>query len=185
MALGRRVPLIMILVSAVVAAAAMLTLQSCSDAGGSGGASSGLVRIDIPNAEDKPQSFFLEPALDNETRFKGLSDRTTIDDDGGMIFVFNNSSVRKFVMRDCPIPIDIVYVDNGGRVIELHAMVPEEPQKEGESDRDYEERLKRYSSRYACDVVIELQGGMIEKLGLEKGEVVKIHGMKDLKARTK
>jgi len=89
------------------------------------------------------------------------------------------------VMRDCPIPIDIVYVDSGGRVIAAHAMVPEEPQREGESDGDYEERLKRYSSRYACDIVIELQGGMIERLGLEEGEVVKIHGLKDLKARAK
>ena len=184
MALGRRVPFVMICVSALVAVAAMLSLQSCSDSGGTG-AASGLVRVDIPNAEGKAQSFFLEPALTNETRFKGLSERTHIDDDGGMIFVFTNSAVRKFVMRDCPIPIDIVYVDNGGRVIAAHAMVPEDPKREGESDRDYEERLKRYSSRYACDVVIELQGGMIEKLGLEEGEVVKIHDIKDLKARAK
>ncbi len=184
MALGRRVPLIMILVSALVAAVTLFTLQSCSESGGAS-APDGLVRIDIPNAEGKQQSFFLEPALDNATRFKGLSERTHIDDDGGMIFVFTNSAVRKFVMRDCPIPIDIVYVDNGGRVIAAHAMLPEEPQREGESDSEYENRLSRYSSRYACDVVIELQGGMIEKLGLEEGEVVTIHGIKDLKARAK
>ncbi len=184
MALGRRIPLIMVLVSSVVAVATVLSLQSCSDAGGTG-AANGLVRVDIPNKEGKAQSFFLEPAINNDTRFKGLSERTFIDDDGGMIFVFTRADVRRFVMRDCPIPIDIVYVDNGGRVIAAHAMVPEDPQGESESDRDYEERLKRYSSRYACDVVIELQGGMIEKLGLEEGTVVDIHGLKDLKARTK
>lgn len=184
MALGRRVPLILILVVALVAAVTTLGLQSCSDAGGSS-AASGLVRVDIPGPDGKAQSYFLEPALNNETRFQGLSERTHIDEDGGMIFVFTNSSVRKFVMRDCPIPIDIVYVDNGGRVIAAHAMLPEDPQRESESDSDYEERLKRYSSRYACDVVIELQGGMIEKLGLEEGDVVKIHGIKDLKARAK
>lgn len=184
MALARRFPMMMVLATAVIAAVTTLSLEGCSNGAGTG-AANGLVRVDIPNAEGKKQSFFLEPALDNETRFKGLSDRTHIDDDGGMIFVFTNAAVRKFVMRDCPIPIDIVYVDNGGRVIAAHAMVPEEPQGESESDRDYEERLKRYSSRYACDVVIELQGGMIERLGLEEGEVVDIHGIKDLKARAK
>ncbi len=183
MALARRVPM-MVLVTAAIAAVTTLSLQSCSDAGGAA-AASGLVRVDIPNKEGKDQSFSLEPALDNDTRFKGLSDRTQIDADGGMIFVFTSAAVRKFVMRDCPIAIDIVYVDNGGRVIAAHAMVPEEPQGEAESDRDYEERLKRYSSRYACEVVIELQGGMIEKLGLEEGEVVDIHDIKGLKARAK
>lgn len=180
MAHGRRTALIAGFLSLLT----LLHLPGCSDSGGTA-AAGGLVRVDIPNKEGAMQSFFLEPALDNDTRFKGLSERTAIDEDGGMIFVFTSSAVRKFVMRDCPIPIDIVYVDSGGRVIAAHAMVPEQPQREGESDGDYEERLKRYSSRYACDIVIELQGGMIERLGLEEGEVVKIHGLKDLKARAK
>lgn len=184
MAFGRRTPAMMVLIAVAVAAATTLTLQSCSDAGGTA-AASGLVRVDIPGDDGATHTFFLEPALDNETRFKGLSGRTVIDDDGGMIFVFTSASVRRFVMRDCPIPIDIVYVDSGGRVIAAHAMTPEEPQREGESATAYEERLKRYSSRYACEVVIELQGGMIQRLGLEEGEVVKIHGIKDLKARSK
>lgn len=180
MAHGRRTALI----AGFLALLTLTVSPGCSDTGGTA-AAGGLVRVDIPNKEGAMQSFFLEPALDNDTRFRGLSERTTIDEDGGMIFVFTSSAVRKFVMRDCPIDIDIVYVDSGGRVIAAHAMVPEEPQREGESDGDYEERLKRYSSRYACDVVIELQGGMIERLGLEEGEVVKIHGLKDLKARAK
>lgn len=184
MAHGRPIHWIMVLIVVAAATATTLTLQSCSDTGGTA-AASGLVRVDVPAKDGTTQSFFLEPALDNETRFKGLSGRTTIDDDGGMIFVFTRAEVRKFVMRDCPIPIDIVYVDNGGRIIAAHAMLPEEPQRADEPDADYEERLKRHSSKFACDVVIELQGGMIERLGLEEGEVVKIHGIKDLKARAK
>lgn len=180
MALARRIALI----AGLLALLPLALLPGCSDSGATA-AAGGLVRVDIPNKEGAMQSFFLEPALDNDTRFKGLSGRTTIDEDGGMIFVFTSADVRKFVMRDCPIVIDIVYVDSGGRVIAAHAMHPEEPKSEGESKSDYEERLKRYSSRYACDVVIELQGGMIERLGLEEGEVVKIHGLKDLKARAK
>ncbi len=183
MAVTRRGSIVLVLVSLAIAAVTLLTLQSCTDGGTA--AANGLVRVDIPNSEGKMETFFLEPALDNETRFKGLSDRTTIDDDGGMIFVFRNSAVRKFVMRDCPIPMDIVYIDTGGRVIAAHAMVPEEPRGENESDSDYENRLKRYSSRFATELVIELQAGTIERLGLEEGDVLKVHGLKDLQARAK
>jgi len=184
MAVTRRGSIALVLFAVLAAAATMLSLQSCSDNGG-GGASSGLVRVDIPDKEGVMQAFFLEPALDNPTRFKGLSDRTTIDDDGGMIFVFTNSAVRKFVMRDCPIPMDIVYIDTGGRVIAAHAMVPEDPKGENESGDDYENRLKRYSSRFATELVIELQAGMIQKMGLEEGDVLKVDGLKDLQARAK
>lgn len=183
MAYPRRatIPLILTLGAALIAL--VLFVPSCSDPGGD--APEGLVRVDIPDNEGKMHAFFLEPAINNETRFKGLSGRTSIDDDGGMIFVFPNSAVRKFVMRDCPIPIDIVYTDTGGRVIAAHAMVPEEPQGEEESDSDYEERLKRYSSRFATPIVIELQGGMIEKLGIDEGDVLKVYGLDDLEKRAK
>jgi uncharacterized membrane protein (UPF0127 family) len=184
MAVTRRGSIMLLLVSLIAATATTLSLQSCTNNGGTS-ASSGLVRVDIPDKDDKMQTFWLEPALDNATRFKGLSDRTTIDDDGGMIFVFKNSAVRKFVMRDCPIPMDIVYIDTGGRVIAAHAMVPEDPKGENESDSDYENRLKRYSSRFATELVIELQAGMIQKLDLQDGDVLKVHGLKDLQAKAK
>ena len=186
MALGRRNPLIALLLVLIGSAGVIFSLNGCSDTGsGTGGAPEGLVRLDIKDDAGKVHTFFVEPVLDGKSRFKGLSDRTHIDDDGGMIFVFPNTAVRKFVMRDCPIDMDIVYIDSGGRVIAKHAMKSEEPQREDESDADYETRLKKYSSRFATDVVIELQAGTLERLGVEEGEVIKVYGMDDLKKRAK
>lgn len=183
MALAKRTTLPLILLAGAVFIAFVVLAPSCDNAGG--GAPEGLVRVDIPDDEGNQHTFFLEPAINNESRFTGLSGRTSIDDDGGMIFVFPSAAVRKFVMRDCPIPIDIVYIDTGGRVIAAHAMLPENPQAEGESDSAYEERLNRYSSRFATPLVIELQGGMIEKLGIEESDVLKVYGLDDLEKRAK
>ncbi|GAB5495066.1 MAG: hypothetical protein Phyf2KO_01460 [Phycisphaerales bacterium] len=183
MALTKRTTFPLIMLAGAVLIAFVILVPSCDNA--AGGAPEGLVRVDIPDNEGKQHTFFLEPAINNDSRFKGLSGRTTIDDDGGMIFVFPNAAVRKFVMRDCPIPIDIVYIDTGGRVIAAHAMLPEDPQAEGESDSAYEERLKRYSSRFATPLVIELQGGMIEKLGIDESDVLKVYGLDDLEKRAK
>ncbi len=118
------------------------------------------------------QKFMLEIAADNASRELGLGQRQSIEPRGGMIFVFPLPGVRGFVMRDCPIPIDIAYVDDAGRILGMYAMQPEEPRREGESREAYESRLKVYSSRFPCRFVIEVAGGTLAKLGVQPGDVV-------------
>lgn len=145
----------------------------------------GLVRVTVSDDAGEDHVFYLEPALDNDTRVLGLSHRTEIAEDGGMIFVFPSARVQAFVMRHCPIPIDIVYLDRSGRVVAEHAMLPEEPQGEGESDRDYELRLKRYPSRFSVPVVLEFAGGTNQRLGIEEGDVIQIDGFEELRKRAR
>ena len=134
------------------------------------------------------KTFYLEVASDPQTRFRGLSEREHIDTDGGMIFAFPASgvAVQSFVMRDCPNPIDIIYCDGAGHVLTTYTMQPEPPRSEAEkvltttpgspdwtkSNDDYEKRLKRYSSRYASQFVIELKGGTLGPLGVKEGDLV-------------
>lgn len=134
--------------------------------------------------------FHLELALDPATRFKGLSDRTHIDEDGGMLFVFPRAAVQAFVMRECPIPIDIIFLDPAGRIVAMHQMVPEDPRREDEPETDnpgadkYEQRLKRYSSKFAAQFVIELAGGTLDRLEIAEGDLIKLD-TDALKARAK
>ncbi len=111
------------------------------------------------------RTFALELALTPAQRYQGLSDREHIPADGGMLFVFPDDAVRvqAFVMRRCPVPIDIIYLDPGQRVVAMHAMAVE-PAGTPEG------RLTPYSSRYPAQFVIELAGGTLEELGLSEGE---------------
>jgi uncharacterized protein len=147
---------------------ALLSAAGCEDTG-KAGASVAPVRI-------KGQTFYLEIAATDEIRVPGLGKRTHIDDDGGMIFVFPNPQLLEFVMRDCLVPIDIIYTDATGRAQMTHAMKVEEPRKPGEGipgdlqNPLYNNRLKRYSSKFPSQFAIELKGGMIEKLGIKEGD---------------
>ncbi|HVU62702.1 MAG TPA: DUF192 domain-containing protein [Phycisphaerales bacterium] len=149
------------------------------------------------------KTYHLEIAADPAVRMKGLGGRTEIADDGGMIFVFAPSEVRVmgFVMRDCPIDIDILYLDGAGRVLTTYEMKAEAARGKDEGvagdsdlnelerklraspndealrariqgDETYEGRLKQYSSRFASTFVIELKAGSIKKLGVKEGDVV-------------
>lgn len=127
------------------------------------------------------KTFKLELALDEQKRFKGLSDRTEIPAEGGMMFVFPQASRQYFVMRDCPIPIDIIFLDASGRITAFHKMTVEsarspEEGKPGETNMKYEERLKRYSSKYDAQYVIELKGNTLDGLKLKEGQQIKVDG---------
>jgi hypothetical protein len=170
-----------LMASTLIAAAPIIHGCGESDTAANGG----LVRVDVTDDAGARHTFFLEPALDNDTRVLGLSHREQIAPDGGMIFVFSSPRVQEFVMRHCPIPIDIVYLDAAGRVTAAHAMTPEDPQREGESDADYNQRLKRYSSRYSVPVVLEFAAGTNQRLGIAEGDAVKIHGLETLRTQAK
>lgn len=96
-----------------------------------------------------------------------------------MIFIFSYPMLMQFVMRDCPIPIDIIYVDAGGRITAMYNMKPEAPRGEGEKDLNplngtnskYESRLRKYSSRFDSLIAIELKGGTLNIDGSNPGGI--------------
>ena len=126
------------------------------------------------------KTFTLETALTPSKQFKGMSGRTDIPADGGMIFVFPSAQERYFVMRDCPIPIDIVYLDAKMKVTAQHEMVPEQPSTEAEiatvtdGTNAYEKRLNRYHSKFPAMYVLEFKGGTIKALNLKEGQKIEI-----------
>lgn len=137
------------------------------------------------------KEFKLEAALNDQTRFKGLSDRKEIAPDGGMLFAFTRARHLDFVMRDCPIPIDIIFLDGSGRVTAFHKMTAEEPRRadEPKNEQDptldkYESRLKRYGSKYDAQFVIELKGDTLDSLKIKEGDQVKLDTV-GLKKRAK
>lgn len=173
-----------LVVALSVVGVVMLVLLPGCDTGGAAPAAN-MVRVEVTDDAGETHTFWLEPALDDDSRVQGLSDRTEIAEDGGMAFFFTTARQQAFVMRRCPIPIDIVYVDGSGRVVSHWAMVPEEAQRENESDAAYNRRLRRYPSRFAVPIVLEFQGGTIERLGIEEGELIEIKDLKDWRARAR
>ena len=128
-------------------------------------------------------TYTLELALDEESRTKGLGGRDSLPEKGGMLFVFRRPERRQFIMRDCSFDIDIIFLDSNARITAMAHMPAEPPRGADEgtpgdwdprkaANRRYEARLKRYSSRGACQFVIEIAGGELEKLDLHVGQQI-------------
>ena len=116
------------------------------------------------------ETFTLEVAAEPATRFRGLSGRSSIPRNGGMLFVLPRPRPMTMVMRDCPVAIDVAFLDDAGRVVAIHEMRPEPPRGPGESRRAYERRLHPYSSGAPAHFAIETAGGRLRQLGVAPGE---------------
>ncbi len=119
-------------------------------------------------------SYTLDIVADDATRERGLGGVASLPENGGMLFVFKDSRLRAFVMRDCLIDIDIIYLDPTGRIVAMHHMPIEAPRAEDETLTDYERRLKRYPSRFNAKYVIEIAGGKLETMNLKEGQLIKL-----------
>ena len=115
------------------------------------------------------ETFTLELALDPATRQRGLSGRGELARHEGMLFVLPTPRPFAMVMRDCPAPIDVAFLDADGRVVAVHEMAVEPPRAPGETPMAYEARLPLYPSGEPVQFAIETAGGRLREVGLAPG----------------
>ena len=119
-------------------------------------------------------SYTLDIVADDESRERGLGGVESLPENGGMLFVFKDSGLRAFLMRDCLIDIDIIFLDPSGRIVAMHHMPAEDPMTETETPTTYERRLKRYSSRFSAQYAIEIIGGRLDSMNLKEGQLINL-----------
>jgi uncharacterized membrane protein (UPF0127 family) len=66
----------------------------------------------------------LQLALKPTEQQKGLMHRESLDEDHGMLFLFDRPDKRGFWMRNTRVPLDIGYFDSNGRLLEVHKLFP-------------------------------------------------------------
>lgn len=112
--------------------------------------------IDTAILEGHP--FSLELALSPEQRYQGLSGRENLCSDCGMLFLFDDSAQRTFVMRNMLFPLDIIFID-GETIVDIYKNLPPEGAITQNS----------YGSTGPVDKVLEINGGRADELGLKIG----------------
>lgn len=101
----------------------------------------------------------VEIADEAEEQSRGLSGRTELASNRGMLFIFNESVTQRFWMRDMLFPIDIIWL-NSGTIIGFEENV-NPPIVDG--------ILEIYESPGPVDMVMEVNAGFIKSVGLVIG----------------
>lgn len=103
----------------------------------------------------------VEIARTREQLSRGLMWRTELDDDAGMLFVFGDTAPRTFWMKNTPLPLDILFLDERGTVLNVAA-----------ATTPYSEAPIRSAgpARY----VLEVNAGFAGKYGIGTGTRVEL-----------
>lgn len=105
--------------------------------------------------------FTVEIADTSETQQIGLMGRTELAPDRGMLFVWHPPTIVAMWMKDTFIPLDFVYVRQGGVIVDLRHDVP--PCEPGG-------HCPAYAANEPVAYVLEIAGGRAQELGLLPGD---------------
>ena len=104
-----------------------------------------------------------------EERKIGLSRRKKLEEDGGMLFIFESENVfPSFWMKDMLIAIDIIWI-NDGEVVKIDKNVEPEPGKNTAE-------LTLYYPDKPIDYVLEVVSGFSDKNGVNIGDKFSLEG---------
>jgi uncharacterized membrane protein (UPF0127 family) len=104
------------------------------------------------------RKYTVEVAATDSARERGLMRRDTMPELWGMIFVFKDEDGRSFWMKNTRIPLDILFLDGGGKVVSIHTMKP----------FDETPTNSKGPAKYA----IELNAGQAPLTGVKEGDVL-------------
>ncbi len=117
------------------------------------GSKGSYIRIFFPNGD----TIIADLAKTEEDRMRGLMFRKTLNDDQGMLFVFEKEGLYSFWMKNMNFAIDIIWLDNFKRIVHLEREVPP-------CEKD---PCPSYVTVLPAKYVLELKAGSIEKRKLK------------------
>lgn len=110
--------------------------------------------------ESGEHAFWVEIADNDEERARGLMFRPPLPDDRGMLFQFPDMAERGFWMENTPSPLDIVYIDDQGRIVSI-----------ARHTTPFSRQI--VPSYGAAKGVLEVRAGRTEEIGARPGDTVR------------
>lgn len=115
--------------------------------------------LTVTTAAGRTHKFIVEVARTPEEQARGLMHRQSLAPDRGMIFPYSPPQPAAFWMKNTLIPLDMIFVAPGGRILRIEAnTVPYS--------------LEPVGSGEAVEAVLEIAGGRSAELGISAGDQI-------------
>ncbi len=113
-------------------------------------------RLVIETVEGERFGFLVELAITPKQQSFGLMHQRALRPDEGMLFLNDPPRMASFWMKNTLIPLDMLFIDEEGRVLQIAERVPPRT-------------LDSVKSEAPVRAVLEINGGMSEQLGITPG----------------
>lgn len=116
----------------------------------------------VPKLSINNHIFTYEIALTPQEVMKGLGDRDPLEENHGMLFVYDHKEQFQFWMKGMKFPLDMIWIDDN-TVIDISKNVPVGIPGE---------QLPLYAPKQPVNRVFEVNAGTADKLGIKEGDRV-------------
>lgn len=103
------------------------------------------------------QQYTLEVVTSAQDKSKGLSDRSSLPQDRGMLFVYSREAVRCFWMKGMNFPLDIIWLNSSREVVHI------------EQNLSPDTYPKSFCPEQDAMYVIELNANEVDRAGISQG----------------
>lgn len=100
-----------------------------------------------------------EIAADIESRSRGLMHRTEMENNQGMIFIFDRLGIQCFYMKNTLIPLTIAFINDQKKIVNMSDMSPQTETP--------------HCSKEPVRYVLEMNQGWFAKRGMKEGTLIK------------
>ena len=140
-----------------------LTGSACQDRGEAEPSGDAVARATFYNHQEEVRTDDLRVADSPEERRTGLMGVEAMDENGGMVFVFDGQQDGSFWMKDTLIPLSIAFWGNDGRLLDILEMEP-----------CTADPCPTYSSRAPYTHALEMNAHWFDDRGIEIGDRVEL-----------
>lgn len=98
-----------------------------------------------------------------EERAAGLMFRKFLDEDSGMLFIFDDEKTRSFWMKNTLIPLDIIFISRDFEIVDIKYAVPCK-----------EDPCVIYISKNPAKYVLEVNSNFTIKNGIAMGDAISV-----------
>jgi len=111
----------------------------------------------------KNNSFLVQVAETKQQQEKGLMFVRSLPPNSGMLFIYKDEAVRYFYMKNTYIPLDIIWMDKGKKVVFIKKNAQPENLDVYETIQPQEEAM----------YVLELNAGSLDRIGLRINDTLR------------
>lgn len=120
------------------------------------------ISLEKQNGESIPIQ--VEVADSESEREVGLMNRDQLDDNKGMLFIFDSDTLSGFWMKDTLIPLDMIFIDSKMKIVAI----------EKGAQPCNETPCTVYNPGVVYRYVVEVNGGWSDKNGIEVGDRINL-----------
>ncbi|MEI7619998.1 MAG: DUF192 domain-containing protein [Candidatus Falkowbacteria bacterium] len=106
----------------------------------------------------------IELAKNEAEQYQGLSNRKSLCQNCGMLFMWDDYDVRNFAMRNMNFPLDIIFITDQ-KIVKIESNLS----PEGAAPQN------NYSSDVPVNYVLEINGGLTDRYGIAVGDEVLVN----------